>query len=136
MTVPSDPKSEIRFRVHRTSVWSDETPPCEEATRTMCKRFDVRTCKSFEEFDERLGREQPWTSRGTEHKVLRGPRGGATGISRRLEDEPAWTVTLDLMGLLKFSQKYGDLVLSTSPAESDNPEDYMPSIEIYDDYRE
>lgn len=110
----------MKFQVSRTSQFDSDVPPCEGATREMVPNYDVRTFKTFKEYDDRLAAfDGSWLSRGTEHKVLE------NSISRRLHDVEVWTVTLtSLEQLMDFVGKYGTCVLG----EGD--------IEIYDDYRE
>lgn len=122
----------MRFQVTRTSLWDDETPPCEEATKTTVANWDARTFKSPEEHDKKIGRPgKMWADRGTEHQLVYGPRGGVTGIKRRVEDRTAWTIDLaDFDALMAFREKYGDLVLTDSTADG------AAAIEIYDTWRE
>jgi hypothetical protein len=121
----------MRFAVTRTSSYlDDETPPCDGAAKGTLPRWDVRTFKSFEEHDAKLT--PPWLSRGTDHQVITGPRGGATGIKRRMEDGTAWFVDIDsLEALVAFHDKHGDLVLTEAFGNNGHP-----CLEIYDDYRE
>jgi hypothetical protein len=122
----------MRFKVRRTSQHYDETAPCPEAVKGTIESWDHRTCKSPEEFNERkLG---DWFGEGTtDHGFVYGPRGGVLGIKRRrYPDHTAWFVEFDsLEALMAFSEKYGDLVLTTALDDRETPE-----IEIYDDYRE
>lgn len=121
------------FRITRSSVY-DDAQPCPEAGKTTVPRWDVRTFKSAEEHDTKIGHGPAgrWADRGTDHQVLYGPRGGARGIRRRMGDEVAWFLDLgSLEDLLAFIGRHGDVVVMTDP---DRYED--PVIEIYDGYRE
>lgn len=121
-----------RFKVERTSdmCW-DNQKPCSEAVEGTVQVWDVRTFKSPEEHDARFPRDR-WASRGREHTIGYGPRGGVQGIRRRMEDRRAWFVELeDLDALLAFWRKYGELVLKVAVEDGSTP-----TIEIYDNYRE
>ena len=127
----------MRFLVKRSSTRFDDEAPCPEAERGTVAVWDVRTLKSPEEFDAKIGSQgwqhvEPWLSKGTDHQVVRGPRGGAQGIKRRLRDDPAWYVEIpDLAALLALRDCYGDLIVSWS--DDDGEQD---SLEIYDGWRE
>jgi hypothetical protein len=128
----------VRFVVSRTSMCSDEQP-CPEAVAARLPAYDRRTCKSAAEFDARIGRGEPgtpsgpWESWGSEHTIEQGPRGGATGITRRRPaDQKVWTIEIDsLDALLSFADKHGDLVLTRHVGNEVERE-----IEIYDGWRE
>ena len=114
----------MRFWITRTSVWSGH-PGVEEAQLGIRPRYDTRTFKTFEEYDKRRFRDGRFLDRGTEHEVL--PNG--EGIRRRIEDKEAWFVEVEsLEDLMALNQRYGNLIISTH--------DVVPSIEIYDGYRE
>lgn len=129
----------MRFEVSRSSVWDDEQSPCPGAIKTTLPSLDRRTFTSPEEFDAKLGNGEsgtprgPWESYGSEHTVLRGPRGGAIGIQRRNpDDRPAWVIELDdLDALLKLADEQDELILTWS-----HNNESLPKVEIYDDYRE
>ncbi len=126
----------MRFYVRRTSNGYGDggPPPIPEAIPAKVPRWDVRTFKSPEEFDARFGQE-PWLSRGTDHRVLRGPRGGSTGICRRMGDEDGWIVEIDsLAALLVLVDKYGDLVLTHVDNRGAPDDPYQ--LEVYDSWRE
>lgn len=114
----------MRFWITRTSVWSGH-PGVEEAHLGMRPCYDTRTFKTFEEYDKRGFRDGRFLDRGTEHEVL--PNG--EGIRRRIKGEPGWFVEVEsLEDLMALNQRYGVLIISTHEG--------VPSIEIYDDYRE
>ena len=120
----------MKFIIKRTSKWSDDEQPCEEAVPSKVPHYDERTFKSFEAHDKQL--KEVWTSRGTEHKLLYGPLGGVIGISRRLEDIKAWEIEINtLEELMTLYNKYGELIINTPWSNH-----VTPQIEIYDDYRE
>lgn len=111
----------MRFWVTRTSFWGNGIP-AEGLTQGKRPRWDVRTFKTFEEYEKRLG--EPFTAKGTDHEVLPG-----RGIRRRMPDADAWFVDIDsLEQLMAFGEKHGDLVLMA--------ENGVQEIEIYDGYRE
>ena len=112
-----------------------KAPPCDNAEPGEVERWDIRTWKSPDEFDAKFG-EDPrygkWHDRGTDHQVIRGPRGGAQGIKRKVESEPAWFIELaSLSDLVAFHEQHGDLVVETDECYGDTP-----CIEIYDGWRE
>jgi hypothetical protein len=120
----------MRFQITRTS--STDARPCDEAVPGRIDRWDVRTFKSPEEHDARLGDRGKWADRGTDHQFVRGPRGGVQGIKRNLGPVDAWFVEFDTLEQLEaFWKKYGDLVLRESWDDKESL-----AIEIYDDYRE
>jgi hypothetical protein len=126
----------MRFRVTRTSMryGDDVKPPCDDAEPGPVERWDIRTFKSAEEFDSKFAgtRFGKWHDRGTDHQVIRGPRGEARGIKRRVDDEPGWFVELaDLAALLAFHATHGELVIETDECYGS-----VPTIEIYDGWRE
>ena len=123
----------MRFIVTRTSAHSGVSP-CKEAVAGAIQSWDRRTCRSPEEFDKSQGhREGTWFSWGTEHEIIRGSRGGAIGIRRRIGDRDGWFVDLDsIEDLVAFATTYGDLIVSDQWWQGDP----TPAIEIYDDYRE
>lgn len=42
----------MRFAVTRTSVYDDDESPCAEAVKGTMPRWQTRTCRSVEEFDQ------------------------------------------------------------------------------------
>ena len=106
------------YTVSRTSV-SSYTKPCEEAVQITVPYYDVRTFRSFQYHQDKLG--YSFLDKGTEHKEL--PDG--KGISRRMEDELAWSITINTLEELQaFITKYDEIIMTED------------SIEIYDSYRE
>lgn len=110
------------YRIRRTSLWDEKTPPCKGAERRKCIRVDARTCKSAKEFDRdvtsRFG-DKPWRSEGRNHRVVK------DGIEREFDYED-WFI--EITDLVEFARKHGELVLGFRHRD--------PYIEIYDDYRE
>lgn len=128
MTPPS--QSSMRFKVERTSLWDDDKPPCEGATKGELDWWDCRTFKSPEEHDAKLN--ERWHDKGADHQLVYGPRGGVQGIKRNMGPRPAWFVEIaSLEALMAFHEKHGDLVVTSALG---NPG--TPLLEIYDDYRE
>ncbi len=122
----------MRFAVERVSEYRDDVAPCSEALRDEIEVWDVRTFKSPEEHDEIIVNDAPWLSRGTDHGLVLGPRGGVQGIKRRMGTETAWFVEIeDLDALMVFYEEHGDLIITTNWNDHETP-----TIDIYDDYRE
>jgi len=120
----------MRFIVTRTSTWSDNRP-CDEAVPVTLEWWDCRTFKTEQEHDNRLAlTDGPWRSKGSEHGAWE------EGIRRRLDDRQAWAVDLpDLAALMAFAAKHGQLVIE-GPRPHEHGDTALPSIEIYDGYRE
>lgn len=113
----------MKFIVRRTSAWYD-TSPCKEAKKGKVPDYDQRTFKTPEDFNKKL--KQDWFARGTEHSVNK------IGIIRRLDDADVWYIKIrTIKELIKFRDKYGSIIISSYYCNRD-----IPSIEIYDDYRE
>lgn len=113
----------MEFMITRTSVWFDDKP-CDEAYEKDCMRKDVRTLKSFEEYDNKF--KDNFHDRGVNHKINKDGY-----IEREFEDK-AWFIEINsLEDLLEFENKFGPIIVSTSWTNYE----YM-MIEIYDDYRE
>ena len=128
----------MRFVVSRTSLYGDGKP-CDEATAGTIDRWDTRTCSEAEFNRKQLGRDirmrgdaevegsSDWRDEGTDHKSL--PNGY---ITRNVGPEPVWFIEIDSLDeLIAFQEKQGDLVLTESTWNSDEP-----AIEIYDGWRE
>lgn len=122
----------MRFRVTRTSAKYDGESPCHGATPGEVERWDIRTFKSAEQYDAKLGHEGRWTERGTDHQVIYGPGGETRGIKRKVDPEHGWFIDFDsLADLLAFHEEHGDLVI-----ETDERSGSVPTIQIYDEWRE
>jgi hypothetical protein len=115
----------MKFVITRTSI-QDDSAPCKGAFKGQYLRIDTRTCKTFEEYDERIGKNRPWLSEGTNHRLVN------EGIARDMEMTDAWFVEINtLEDLLILNAEEGQIVIGHC---YDNKE--VPQIEIYDDYRE
>lgn len=71
--------------------------------------FDIRTCKDFEEFDRRFGKEEgTWLSKGVRHCINKDGH-----IQREWEDWSAgWFLEINSMEeLIKLQEKYRQLVV-------------------------
>ncbi len=121
----------MKFAIRKTSHWGNGEMPYKTAVQEYVPQYDVRTCTE-EYYNNNMprmrGREteprQKWRDTGTEHTVL--PNGH---ISRRMpQDRLIWTIEIEsLEQLMALQNEVGSLVISY---------DNMPSIEIYDTYRE
>ena len=108
----------MKFKVHRTSCYSDESP-CDEAFSGTYIPVDERTFKSPEEHDSRFPRETKWLDKWTNHRLTK------VGIARDMPPAPCWYVEINTLDeLVAMSEKYGQLVLDGN------------DLEIYDTYRE
>jgi len=113
----------MKFNVKRTSTWT-EAKPCKEAYQIDGFRVDERTVKDPSKLS--CDDKDTWYEKGVNHRVIKG---------HIYRDFPAkfWVVDIDsLEELMKFSKKYGDLIISEYTMWAKD----FPSIEIYDDYRE
>lgn len=118
----------MKFIVKRTSLWSDEQP-IKEAKKVLVPYWHTRLC-SEEYFNKNYSKNEGyWRSKGKNHKEL-----GKNKITRQEEDREKWEVEINsLEELLKFSDKYGEVIISQ---ESETDDLKYNSLEIYDDYRE
>jgi len=120
----------MRFRVTRTSGKYGDAAPCVGVTLGDIEQWDIRTYELPEEHDAR--EEGSWAGRGTNHQVRRGPRGEAIGIKRQMASEPAWFIDIEsLEALMALHAEHGALVIETDERDGD-----IPTIEIYDGWRE
>lgn len=116
----------MRFVVSRTSLWSDETAPCEEAKRVKVVRVDERTADDPAKIPSAKGKSEWWYEAGRNHRV-------ENGRIRRDFDDNAWVINIrSLKDLVGFCRKHGNLVLSTVSWRAGD----LAEIEIYDGYRE
>lgn len=119
----------MKIKITRTSGWSfdPEYPPHPSAFISKLPKFTthVRTCKTFEEFDNRFSsREGTWLSKGKNHRL---------GLGCIMREEPqtgdGWYIKLGSLNALEdFIQENGECVLSHENGEM--------TLEIYDSYRE
>ena len=113
----------MEFMITRASCW-DNVKPCNEAYAKNYMWKDIRTLKSFEEYDNRF--RDNFLDTGINHKI-----NDDGYIEREFEDE-GWFIKIDtLEELLEFTNKYGDIVFGKTYRNYE-----MNGIEIYDDYRE
>lgn len=111
----------MKFHVSRTSIWDDEKSPCEEAAVGRYLDVDERTVNDPKKLKINKA-EESWYNSGHNHRV-------ENGHIKRDFIRDGWMLELNsLEDLIKFSEKYGDLVVSS--------ESGSPTIEIYDGFRE
>jgi hypothetical protein len=115
----------MKFRVSRTSIWS-EAFPCEEAKKEPYIRIDRRTSDAPEKIPAFAGKDPEWWySEGRNHRVV-------NGMIEREFDTEGWFIEINtLEELMAFEGKYGKVIVSRAP-DADN----MNTIEIYDGWRE
>lgn len=118
------------FRISRTSgAW--EAKPVPSAKRIKCLRVDRRTCKTPAAFDKLGIEKEPWLSKGEHHEIVN------REIVRYFPAK-AWMIEIaDLTSLMCFANIEGRIVLSPSDTfDVTLDRGPLPSIEIYDGYRE
>ncbi len=113
----------MKFTIKRTSLWSDEEP-CEEATLEHGVYVDVRTSDDPAKVPYYKGESAWWYSEGTNHRIEDGH------IKRDLPRDYYVIKIESLDDLVRLSDKYGSLIVGKSINYT------IPTIEIYDDYRE
>lgn len=114
----------MEFMIARTSTWLDDNTPCDEAYEKDYMRKDVRTLKSFEEYDNKF--KDNFLDKGSNHRI------NEDGYIEREFKDKAWFIKIDnLEDLLNLQNKYGKIIIYRSWRNYE----YM-MIEIYDDYRE
>jgi len=111
--------AKVRFRVSRTSQWSDDESPCPEAARGTYTEHVYCTLSLTEAMKSPLTQ---WFRELTNHR--KAPGGS---VADRL-NKPCWFVDLSMTDLEAFCKKYGDAVVGWG---SDGPH-----LEIYDGCRE
>lgn len=112
----------MKYMITRTSMF--EGIPCEEAYLDTYIRIDERTVSDPKNLNFKLDKEE-WYKTGENHRVENGH------IKRDFKNEAYFIDINSLEELNKLHEKYGDLVISNSWNNTS-----IPSIEIYDDYRE
>jgi len=108
--------------IDRTSGYDDK--PCEEAYLDKYIYTDERQINDPSKFYYKENKEN-WYKEGKNHRVEDGH------IKRDFENEAYFININSLEELNELSNKYGELVISSSFGNKN-----IPSIEIYDDYRE
>ena len=119
----------MEFIVKRSSLYSSENPkPCEEAYLKKLTFVDIRGTDDPSKIPAGQGETEWWYSEGTNHRLI------DNEIARDLEQKDIWCISINsLEELMAFQSKYkNDVIISTDSYGFPN----MPSIEIYDDYRE
>jgi len=116
-------------RLHNGSPdWASDPSPHPDAVQFHFEYWDLRTFKTPEEHDAKLGYlGNRWQDRGTQHTTWSG------GIKRRLSDTVLWV--LDIPDLTTFVKVHGRIVLSPPDTERHGP-NALFEVEIYNTYRE
>ena len=110
----------VRFRVSRTSVWSDEVAPCPEAYQGTYTQHHYCTLPLAKAMNAST---TAWFRSLTNHRSAPG------GSVADAPNQPCWFIDIDgLAGLREFISRHGKVIV-------DWPSD-GPTIEIYDGYRE
>jgi len=114
-----------QFIVTRTSIWSKDVQPCNEAKQIEVVRVDRRSAGDPKEIPYYKGTSGWWYSRGSNHRV---DQHGY--ICRDMGTELIWVVQLDTLDdLLAFTARYGPCIVKENL-------DGNFELEIYDGYRE
>ena len=112
----------MKFKVTRTSVLDEEIMPCENAYKSICYRIDTRTVDDPNKLKYNNG-ENEWYKNGKHHRL-------ENGFIKRDIKEKCWKVEVNTLDdLIKFISKNGEIVVESEKYS-------IPSIEIYDGYRE
>jgi hypothetical protein len=113
----------MKFRITRTSV-CDNVKPCEKAVKGKYLYICTRTYTE-EEFNKRFAhRDGLWRSKGINHRVNK------DGNIQRDDERECFIIEFNtLEELVQFVETNGDIVVSTLDSN-------IPTIEIYDGYRE
>jgi len=119
----------MKFEIMRTSLRNSRTninnSPCEEAIRYIRPNWYTPNMTEAEYNKTYDGRRKKWKEEGSNHIILKDGN-----VARQGEPLQSWSIELkSLKDLIKFSEKYEDLIIS-------NPDSrfYIPCIEIVDDY--
>lgn len=111
--------SMTRFLITRTRNWSDEKP-CEEAVRQSYTHTEEWFLFRANKYPNE------WQQTGTNHRTE-----GDMAVKEVADSD--WFVEIDtLEALLAFRQKHGPIILD----EREDRLSPLPTIEIYDGYRE
>jgi hypothetical protein len=117
----------MKFLVTRTSLFLDDTKPCDDAQRCNYISVDERTVNHPDKLYPKNKFTSDWYNdpRFFNHRVEH-------GHIKRDQNREGWCICLNTLDELKlFADKHGRCVVSN---EDGNPD--MMSIEIYDTYRE
>lgn len=99
----------MKFMVSRISLW-DEEKPCENVVSETYNVIEVKTLKSFNEFDVKFGEtEGKWLSKGVNHCINK-----KGYIQREFpNNRNGWFIELNSLDeLLNFKNKYGDIIVT------------------------
>lgn len=110
------------FKVERTSEWSDDIQPIEEAYKGKCLKTQCLLFPTFEAFEK--DRDFSFKADGMNHRVLPDKT-----IARDFEIECYLIEIKTLEDLMKLEMKYGDIIIRHSNYN-------YPILEIYDTWRE
>ena len=115
----------MKFIITRTSAYGNDEQPCEEAVKEKHLCVDERCCGNADELSHTDKRE--WFSEGTNHRVENGH------IKRDFMEE-TWVIEIpSLEYLMKLRDEYGEIIV----VSKDELGGYdLPTLEIYDDWRE
>lgn len=118
----------MKFLVRRTSVFNDDTSPCDGAVREVLTQTHTTAASRLTEFsDEAWAR--TWYETGFNHCEQKQGRGKTLMKDTQKEK---WTIDIaDLAALMEFSGEHGPIVLSEAIFNELDGE-----IEVYDGYRE
>lgn len=133
----------MRFQISRTSqgytgyeTEEEAVPPIPTAVRGFISQWQLTSHKTEEMYNKLKRPQEPkWRDYGSEHTTYK------HGIKRRLpHDEKIWYIEVkDLDELLQLIDNYGRVVIMQPARDVDGQityPDHLPSIEIYDTYRE
>jgi hypothetical protein len=117
----------MKFKLTRTTGYGEKPLRSNKVNKVMVEHWMIRTCTE-ETFNLKFGtREGLWRSKGTNHKKTH----NGEWIMRRENDVEVWGIEINTIEeLIDFAKKNGELVFKFE--ENHN----IPSIEIYDGYRE
>lgn len=114
----------MKFKLRRTSAYGDK--PIENCKKVRVDSWHIRSV-SEEEFNKRFSeREGLWRSKGEKHRVT------SEGFIARVDSkETVYVVEINTLDdLIAFVKEHGTLVIDEPDLTG------LPSLEIYDDYRE
>ena len=124
--------NEIKFLVTRTSISTEDIPPCEEASfEEVDVLIKVCNYKSIEDYKKKdFDNFKYWYASGINHRAVN--EDGKYWLEADAK-EKRWILRFkDIKELQDFYIKYGDLVICSAT----DFVDIKCCIEIYDDYRE
>lgn len=116
----------MKFKISRTS-YSRDIKPCYDAYKMELPYYHIRTCTE-DEFNERFSNSEGlWRNNGTDHHIT-----NEGHIIRQEQTETCWVIEFkSLKKLLEFSDQFGKIIIEPNVTNRD-----LPTIEIYDSYRE